>query len=43
LSFEGRGQTFLFYQARHRVEPKDLRCMLEDSYKVYGAIRDRGK
>lgn len=41
LSFEGSGQAFVFYQRSHRIKPQDLKSLLEDSYKVYGVIRDR--
>lgn len=41
LSFEGQAETFLFYERSHRTKPENLKFLLEESYRVFGALRDR--
>lgn len=41
LCFEGQGNVFLFYERGHRAKPENLKFLLEESYRVYGALRDR--
>ena len=41
LRFEGSSNTFLFYEGRHRVEPENFQFLLEESYRTFGALRDR--
>ena len=41
LSFEGTRNVFLFYEPRHRVQPENLKFLLEEGYRTYGVLRDR--
>lgn len=41
LTFEGQGQTFLFFERKHRTKPENIKFLLEESYRVFGALRDR--
>lgn len=41
LHFEASGSSFLFYDDKHTVKPKNLRHMLKEAYQVFNLLRDR--
>lgn len=41
LSFESDGKSFLFYEHKHSVKPRNLDAMIEEAYHVYSLLRNR--